>query len=82
MAKSRQQLIQGSSFLSDQKEKIGGLNVKKSTISGDAFKKGTPLEKRARRLAIISKGNKKLLRCLDANTILSILNSPSEGSFI
>ena len=46
MAKSRQQLINASSFLSDQQEKIGGLNFKKSTISGDAFKKGTPLEKR------------------------------------
>ena len=46
MASSRQRLINASSFLSDQKEKIGGLNVKKSTISGDAFKKGTPLEKR------------------------------------
>ena len=32
--------------MSDQKEKIGGLNVKRSTISGDAFKKGTSLEKR------------------------------------
>ena len=46
MASFRQRLINASSFLSDQKEKIGGLNVKKSTISGDAFKKGTPLEKR------------------------------------
>ena len=44
MAKSRQQLIQGSSFLSDQKEKIGGLNVKRSTITADSFKKGTSQE--------------------------------------
>ena len=46
MASFRQRLIELSPFLSNQKEKIGGLNVKKSTISGDAFKKGTPLEKR------------------------------------
>ena len=46
MASFRQRLIEVSPFLSNQKEKIGGLNVKKSTISGDAFKKGTPLEKR------------------------------------
>ena len=46
MASSRQRLINASSFLSNQKEKIGGLNVKRSTISGDAFKKGTALEKR------------------------------------
>ena len=44
MAKSRQQLIQGSSFLSDQKEKIGGLNVNRSTITADSFKKGTSQE--------------------------------------
>ena len=44
MAKSRQQLIQGSSFLSDQKEKISGLNVKRSTITADSFKKGTSQE--------------------------------------
>ena len=46
MASSRQRLINASSFLSNQKEQIGGLNVKRSTISGDAFKKGTGLEKR------------------------------------
>ena len=39
MAESRRQLIEGSSFLRNEKEKIGGLNVKRSTISGDAFKK-------------------------------------------
>ena len=44
MAKSRQQLINASSFLSDQKEKIGGLNVKRSTITADSFKKGTSQE--------------------------------------
>ena len=32
--------------MSNQKEQIGGLNVKKSTISGDRFKKGTSLDKR------------------------------------
>ena len=41
MASSRQRLINASSFLSNQKEQIGGLNVKRSTVSGDAFKKGT-----------------------------------------
>ena len=41
MAESRQQLIKGSSFLRDEKEKIGGLKVKRSTITGDAFKQGT-----------------------------------------
>ena len=41
MAKSRQQLIQGSSFLKNEKEKLGGLNVKRSTITADSFKKGT-----------------------------------------
>ena len=41
MASSRQRLINASSFLSDQKEKIGGLNVKRSTLTADAFKKGT-----------------------------------------
>ena len=46
MASSRQRLINASSFLSNQKEKIGELNVKKSTISGDRFKKGTSLDKR------------------------------------
>ena len=44
MAKSRQQLINTSSFLSDQREKIGGLNVKRSTITADSFKKGTSQE--------------------------------------
>ena len=44
MAKSRQQLINTSSFLSDQKEKIGGLNVKRSTITADSFKKGSSQE--------------------------------------
>jgi len=44
MAKSRQQLINASSFLSDQKEKIGGLNVKRSTITADSFKKGSSQE--------------------------------------
>ena len=44
MAKSRQQLIQGSSFLKNEKEKIGGLNVKRSTITADSFKKGTSQE--------------------------------------
>ena len=44
MASSRQQLINTSSFLSDQKEKIGGLNVKRSTITADSFKKGTSQE--------------------------------------
>ena len=44
MAKSRQQLINASSFLSDQKEKLGGLNVKRSTITADSFKKGTSQE--------------------------------------
>ena len=44
MAESRRQLIEGSSFLRNEKEKIGGLNVKRSTISGDAFKKGTSQE--------------------------------------
>ena len=46
MASSRQRLINASSFLSNQKEQIGGLNVKRSSISGDAFKKGTSLDKR------------------------------------
>ena len=46
MASFRQRLIELSPFLSNQKEQIGGLNVKRSTISGDAFKKGTGLEKR------------------------------------
>ena len=44
MAESRRQLIEGSSFLRNEKEKIGGLNVKRSTITGDAFKKGTSQE--------------------------------------
>ena len=44
MAKSRQQLIQGSSFLKNEKEKLGGLNVKRSTITADSFKKGTSQE--------------------------------------
>ena len=44
MAESRQQLIQGSSFLKNEKEKIGGLNVKRSTITADSFKKGTSQE--------------------------------------
>ena len=44
MAKSRQQLINASSFLSNQKEQIGGLNVKRSTITADSFKKGTSQE--------------------------------------
>ena len=44
MAESRRQLIDASSFLRNEKEKIGGLNVKRSTISGDAFKKGTSQE--------------------------------------
>jgi len=44
MAKSRQQLIQGSSFLKNEKEKLGGLNVKRSTITADSFKKGTSKE--------------------------------------
>ena len=44
MAKSRQQLIQGSSFLKNEKEKVGGLNVKRSTITADSFKKGTSQE--------------------------------------
>ena len=44
MAESRRQLIEGSSFLRNEREKIGGLNVKRSTISGDAFKKGTSQE--------------------------------------
>ena len=44
MAESRQQLIKGSSFLRNEKEKIGGLNVKRSTITGAAFKQGTSQE--------------------------------------
>ena len=44
MASFRQRLIELSPFLSNQKEKIGGLTVKKSTISGSAFKKGTSQE--------------------------------------
>ena len=44
MAESRRQLIDASSFLRNEKEKIGGLNVKRSTITGDAFKKGTSQE--------------------------------------
>ena len=44
MAKSRQQLINASSLLSNQKEQIGGLNVKRSTITADSFKKGTSQE--------------------------------------
>ena len=44
MASSRQRLINASSFLSNQKEQIGGLNVKRSTITADSFKKGTSQE--------------------------------------
>ena len=44
MASFRERLIEVSPFLSNQKEKIGGLNVKRSTITADSFKKGTSQE--------------------------------------
>ena len=45
MPSTRQNLISNSPFLSGQREKIGGgMNVKRSTITADAFKKGTSQE--------------------------------------
>ena len=45
MPNSRQNLISQSSFLSGQKERIGGgMSAKRSTITGAAFKKGTSQE--------------------------------------
>ena len=45
MPSTRQNLISNSPFLSGQREKIGGgMKVKRSTITADAFKKGTSQE--------------------------------------
>ena len=45
MPSTRQNLISNSPFLSGQREKIGGgMNVKRSTITAAAFKKGTSQE--------------------------------------
>ena len=45
MPSTRQNLISQSPFLSGQREKIGGgMNVKRSTITAAAFKKGTSQE--------------------------------------
>ena len=61
MAKSRQQLINASSFLSDQKEKLGGLNVKRSTITADSFKKGTSQESSDNIEKRVAQNEKRLL---------------------
>ena len=43
MAESRRQLINASSFFQREEGKFGGFRAKKSTISGESFKKGSSL---------------------------------------
>ena len=43
MAESRRQLINASSFFQREVGKFGGFRAKKSTISGESFKKGSSL---------------------------------------